>query len=76
MISGIVIHLSADETQNGTAVRMMSARSGVELGKRVDRRLPMVVESTATASVDETTEWLRNLTGVLHVDVTFVHLEE
>lgn len=53
----------------------MQRRSGVELGDRMDMRLPVVVESTADCSAKETAEWVKNLPGVVHADVTFVHLE-
>ena len=75
MISGLVIHLSSDKTLRSQALAEMQRRSGVELGDRMDMRLPVVVESTADCSAKETAEWVKNLPGVVHADVTFVHLE-
>ena len=76
MISGLVIHLSHDEALSEGATSEIQKRGGVEMGDQVGQRLPLVVESTETTTASETAEWLKNLTGVVHVDVTFVHLEE
>ena len=75
MISGLVIHLSDNAALRRQALADMQRRTGVELGDRMDLRLPVVVESTEDCSAKETAEWVKNLPGVVHADVTFVHLE-
>ena len=76
MISGLVVYLTSDEGLDDEATREMQSRAGLEIGERIGLRLPVVVESTDKDTAADTTEWLKNLPGVAHVDVTFVHLEE
>lgn len=76
MISGLVVHLTGDKALRDAAIHAMQRRSGLELGEQSGRRLPVVLESDGKKVAEDTTEWLKELPGVAHVDVTFVHLEE
>jgi len=76
MISGLVIHLGSDESLVDTAVTAMRDYSAIELGDCVGSRLPAVVEAKDGGTAEELTDWLRRLSGVTHVDVAYVHLED
>lgn len=76
MISGLVIHLANDEKLRNEAMAAMRKRVGLEVGDQIGHRLPLVIESAKSVSVEDTTDWLKNLPGVVHADITFVYLEE
>jgi nitrate reductase NapAB chaperone NapD len=76
MIGGLVVYLAQDDSLAQQATSAMREQPGLDLGEQTGRRLPAVVESMESQTVEETTDWIRNLPGVVHVDVVFVHLEE
>lgn len=76
MISGIVVHLTCDRDLAEQVATLLRNQVGLDLGEQVGNRLPAVVSSTETQSAEDTTNQLRNLPGILHVDVVYVHLDD
>jgi hypothetical protein len=76
MISGLVVYLAADEKLTQTAILAMQQQPAIELGQREDRRQPLVLETETATQSQSLTDWLKDLPGVEHVDVAFVHLDE
>ncbi len=76
MISALVIHLDLDERLARDATSLIEATSAIEVGSRHANRLPVVLETATPAESQKLTDWLIDLPGVTHVDVTYVHLEE
>jgi len=76
MISGLVAYLSADAALAAAALREIERQPQLEIGPREQTRLPLVLETTTSDETQTVTDWLKDLPGVAHVDVAFVHLEE
>jgi hypothetical protein len=76
MISGLVAYLGADEKLAQAAILAMQQQPAIELGQREDRRQPLVLETETASKSQVFTDWMKDLPGVEHVDVAFVHLDE
>jgi hypothetical protein len=76
MISGLVAYLGADEKLAQAAILVMEQQPAIELGQREDRRQPLVLETETATNSQSLTEWMKDLPGIEHVDVAFVHLDE
>lgn len=77
MISGLVIHLSTTEDKLAKeALQAIAQHPDFELGPRTNSLQPAVLETETSDESQQVTDWLRDLPGVAHVDVTFVHLDE
>lgn len=75
MISGLVAYLSGDPKQKDDVLAAVVKVPALEAGQLFEHRLPVVIEAEDVQQSHDLTEWLRNLPGVDHVDVAFVHLE-
>ena len=75
MISSLVIHLDLDEGLANEAIVSIAAEQCIEIGARHESRLPIVLECATPTRSQEITDWLIELPGVTHIDVTFVHLD-
>jgi len=76
MISGLVVYFSRDCKLAEAAKLSIGQQAALELGPQEGRRLPLVLETTTSSESQDLTDWLKDLDGVEHVDVAFVHLEE
>ncbi|PHS13987.1 MAG: hypothetical protein COA78_06285 [Blastopirellula sp.] len=76
MISGLVVHFSEDESLTNAALIEIKAKANIDIGIQSERCLPIVVETDSIESSHKMTDWLFELEGVSHVDVTYVHLDE
>ena len=76
MISGLVVHFSEDKSLANTALLEITEQKNIDIGIQSERRLPIVVEADSIESSHKMTDWLFELEGVCHVDVTYVHLDE
>ena len=75
MIVGLVAQLSPDDSQRTSTLAAINAHQGLDVGELQSHRLPLVLE-TPSESVEESTEWLRTLPAVMHVDVVYVHFDQ
>lgn len=77
MISGLVIHLSTTNDELAQeALQAIAQHPDFELGPRTKGPQPAVLETETSEESQQVTNWLNDLSGVAHVDVAFVHLEE
>lgn len=76
MIVGMVAHLSREHDAFEQALREISGNAAFEIGEHHTNRIPLVLEAADLRRVHDETDWLKDLPGVQHVDVTFVDLAE
>ncbi len=76
MISGLVLYLNRDQGLWEETIAELEGHDAVELGERVHARLPIVVDATDGSHARDLTQWILDLPGVDHIDVTYVDLEE
>ncbi len=74
-ISGLVVTLCAEDGAAAQAVSRMSADARLNVGERFGRRLALVAETMSVEEDRELWDQLRGLSGVVNLDVTFVHLD-
>jgi hypothetical protein len=74
-ISGLVVTLADEDVTAESAVTTLRADARLTLGERFGRRLAIVADTSSVH--DDRVLWdeLREMPGVVHVDVTFVHLD-
>jgi hypothetical protein len=76
MISGLVLYLNRDEAIWSETLDALTAQAEIAVGQRYESRLPVVVESSDGSNARDLTQWILDLPGVDHLDVTYVDLEE
>jgi len=76
VISGLVIHLTAELKTAESALAKIGENSSIEAGELLGCRLPVVVEADGTEEMHGLTDWLTSLSGVEHVDVAFTDVEQ
>jgi hypothetical protein len=73
-VSGLVVSI----TDEGAAQRVearIAAEGSFTLGARIGLRFPVVAEAVDGPTAERQHEWLRQLPGVVKVDVAFVYLD-
>ena len=73
MVLGLVVHLSPGEQSVRETLAAIDEQPAIEPGVLHGSRLPVVVEAADSADSHRLTDWLHDLNGVVHVDVTYVH---
>ncbi|MFT5525044.1 MAG: hypothetical protein ACI9G1_000911 [Pirellulaceae bacterium] len=76
MISGLVLYLNRDAGLWDETLDELGGHDQIELGERVQARLPVVIDSSDGSGARDLTQWILDLPGVDHIDVTYVDLEE
>jgi len=74
-ISGLVVKLAEDDDA-GAALARLAADSRITLGERFGNRLAVVAETSNVQADRDLFDELSAMPGIVHVDVTFVHLGE
>lgn len=76
MISGLVVRLSTDSQMADGAIRQICGETSIQIGVRRETNLPIVLETKTPGESRDVTNWLADLPGVAHVDVTFTCFED
>ena len=74
-ISGLVVKLAENDSA-GVALARLAADASLTLGERFGHRLAVVAETPDAGSDRDLFDELCAKPGIVHVDVTFVHLDE
>ena len=72
LISGLVVTLAGDGREGLEQVERLSCRRSLTLGERQWALLPVVAEAESEAESEEVFNELRDLPGVMTVDVVYV----
>lgn len=72
-VSGLVVSV-ADEEAARRVLEQIRRVSSFVLGERVGLRFPVAVDATDARTAERKHEWLRQLPGVVKVDVAVVYL--
>ncbi len=75
-ISGLVLTLTEDTEAVDAALRTMALDPMIEVGEIIGPRLPVVVDAPDRATDRAVFERLRELPGVVCVDVAYVWFED
>ena len=74
-VSGLVVSVADDESADRVA-ELVRRDETLALGARVGGRLTVALNAADDRAAEQKHEWLRQLRGVLKVDVAFVFVEE
>lgn len=74
-ISGLVVALADDALGQQSADRIAAAPQ-IEVGRRTAHKLAVVVETASSDEDRDLWQWLRDLPGVVHVDVVFIGFDD
>ena len=74
-ISGLVLSLTADARLDDL-VAELGHDPHIDVGTASRRRLPLVLDTADPGEDRALWEWIRSRSGVIHVDVTFIHFDE
>ena len=73
-VSGLVVSVTEDEVAD--VVSALIAEAGpFTVGERFGSRLAVALEATDGRAAERKHEWLRQLSGVVKLDVAFVYLD-
>jgi nitrate reductase NapAB chaperone NapD len=75
-VSGLSIHLHPDEAVSARAESALRAERCLELGTRAAGRVAAVLDTPDAESDRAAWERIRDIPGVEHVDVVFIHFDE
>ena len=73
-VSGLVVSVADDEAAERVIERLAQDES-FALGERVGPRLVVALDAADARTAERKHEWLRQLPGVVKVDVAFVYLD-
>jgi hypothetical protein len=74
VISGLVLTLSAQS--NASVVDQIADAGPFIVGHRTDRYLALTLEADSSSSMEDWHRWLKELPGIVNVEVAFVSFEE
>ena len=76
MIAGMVVTLKPGEDSNHEdTLEQLRQRSEIETGQLFGARLPLTIEATDADELNSLTTWLKDLNGIVHVDIVFASVE-
>jgi len=75
-INGLLINLSDNTSLADEALATMDSHDQLELGEKLDRWIPVVVESQDTRNSHDIHEWIHSLQGVISADVIFASVDQ
>ncbi len=75
-ISSLVVTLEPEQQQQSRTLRSLAALGGVTCGRRVGSRLPLVLEASTLRESERTFEVIRELPGVLLLDLVQLNFED
>jgi len=75
-VSGLVITVESRDESGERALRQIAADPAFTIGQREQARVAVVLDTPGRDADRSRWEWVRDLPGVTHVDVVFVHFEE
>lgn len=75
-ICGLVITLSQDPDQRSHAKQFLASADGLTLGEPNGQRIPAVLETGGKADYRQRWDELQAMTGVTHLDLTYVNFED
>ena len=75
-INGLLINLSDDVSLAEETLKVMDSHDQLELGEKIDRWIPVVVESEDTRNSHAIHEWINSLQGVISADVIFASVDQ
>lgn len=78
MIASVVATLEPDAALRSQLLQKLLARPELEVGdwSPANSRIPITIEAQNRHQMEDSTTWLRTQSGVLMVDVVFVHFED
>ena len=76
MIVGVLAHFESQLEAYQTSLKSIEEHHAFEVGEPHETKVPLVMETDGPGGSHELTDWLLTLPGVVHVDVTYVHLDE
>lgn len=74
-ISGLVLTLSDDDAAD-SALAVLSLDPRLTLGERFGQKLAVVAETPGVESDRQLWDDLSRTPGIIHVDITYVHLDQ
>lgn len=80
-VSGLVVTLAAPDASGDAViasdvVEKIRRHPNFEAGRRLDQRLPVVLDTPDKQTDKRCWGWINELPGVHHVDVAFIHFED
>ena len=77
MIASLVVTFAEEVDSGSDIIKKISTFPGVEFGESHHnwRRVPITIDSPDPNTLEETTQRLQQVPGVVFVDVVFVHFE-
>lgn len=78
MIASVVATLSDDAGRLEKTLGQFRSSPQIQVGDVTDasRRIPMTIDSPDRDDIEVVTRWIQGCSGVLFVDVVFVHFED
>jgi len=74
-ISGLILSLEA-AVEVDDLVAELSQDPHLDVGVPQGRRLPVVLDTTDAQEDRQLWDWIRERSGVFHIDVSFIHFDE
>ena len=76
MIVSMVATLKRGEEFSLTkTLAQLHQRTEIETGQLCGDRLPITIEAEDTVELESLTQWVQDLSGILHVDIVFASFE-
>ncbi len=75
-ISGLVLTLNREESNQDEALSMIKQSDQIMLGPISGQKVPAVLDTPNKDENKKSLRWLESLPGIHHIDVVYVSLEE